>query len=148
MTLLCVVLSVHGLLHAQDPLAAAKERKQPKPYLFSSLPDRFEVTASELNRLFSTGIDSNVAVQLSTQLKLEGILVEKNQHTPGSVSINMRVRNHDNALLNATIRLQADNSTSIQGRIIHPKYGDVLELYKEKDRYYIKKVSQRLYMPE
>jgi len=51
-------------------------------------------------------------------------------------------------LFNLTMRFLADNSTTIQGRIIHPKYSDVLELYKEKDRYYLKKVSQRLYMTD
>jgi hypothetical protein len=147
MTLLCVVLAAHGILYAQTPLSATKE-KQPKPYLFSSLPDSFEVSSAELTRLFSPEINSNVSVQLSAQFKIEGIVVDKNQHTPGSVSINIRIRNYDNALFNATLRLQADNSTSIQGRILHPRYGDVLELYKQNNKYFIRKISQRLYMPE
>jgi hypothetical protein len=46
------------------------------------------------------------------------------------------------------VRLMADNSSNVQGRIIHPRYRDLLILYKVKDRYFIKKSSQELFMPE
>ena len=147
-TLLCVVFILYGQIHAQEPLAALREKKLSKPSLFTSIPNPLEVAAPELHLLLSGELNEKISAQLSSQFLIEGIVVDKNQHTPGSLSMNIRLRNYDNALFNLTIRFLADNSTSIQGRIIHPKYGDVLELFKENDRYYFKKISQRLYMPD
>lgn len=147
-TLLCVVFILHGQIHAQEPLAALREKKLSKPSLFTSLPTRLEVAAPELHQILSTELNEKITAQLSRQFIIEGRVVDKSQHTPGSLSMNIRLHNYDNALFNLTIRFLADNSTSIQGRIIHPKYGDVLELYKENDHYYFRKISQRLYMPD
>jgi hypothetical protein len=146
--LLCSVLLVHAQLHAQEPLSALKEKKLSKPSLFTSVPEQLEVASTELHRILSSDVNEKISAQLSGQFQLVGVVVDKNQHTPGSLSMNIRVQNYDNALFNLTIRFLADNSTAIQGRIIHPKYGDVLELYKEGDRYYLKKIAQRLYMTD
>jgi hypothetical protein len=146
--LLCVVLIAHGYTNAQEPFSALGEKKVSKPLLFTSLPDQMEVASDELNRILSSSINQNFTAQLSGRLEIEGTLVDKNQHTPGTVSMNIRVHNYDNALFNLSVRLLADNSTAIKGRIIHPKYGDVLELYKLNDKYYFKKILQRLYMPD
>lgn len=144
--LLCVVL--HAGIYAQEPLSVPVEKKQPKPLLFASLPQQFEVSSAELHRILAGNLNEKISAQLSSQFEVVGLVVDKNQHTPGTLTLNIRLENYRNALFNLTIRLLADNSTGIQGRVIHPRYGDVLELYKEKDRYYIKKVSQRLFMPD
>jgi hypothetical protein len=146
--LLCVVLIVHGQICAQEPLAALREKKLSKPSLFTSVPEQLEVATAELHRILSSNVNEKISAQLSGQFQLVGVVVDKNQHTPGTVTMNIKVQNYDNALFNLTISFLADNSTSIRGRIIHPKYGDVLELYKESDRYYLKKISQRLYMTD
>lgn len=146
--LLCVFLIVHDRIQAQEPLAALREKKLSKPSLFTSVPEQLEVASAELHRILSSGVNEKISAQLSSQFQLVGVIVDKNQHTPGSLTMNVRVQNYDNALFNITIRFLADNSTNIQGRIIHPKYGDVLELYKQNDRYYLKKISQRLYMTD
>jgi hypothetical protein len=143
-----VFLIVHDRIQAQEPLAALREKKLSKPSLFTSVPEQLEVASAELHRILSSGVNEKISAQLSSQFQLVGVIVDKNQHTPGSLTMNVRVQNYDNALFNITIRFLADNSTNIQGRIIHPKYGDVLELYKQNDRYYLKKISQRLYMTD
>lgn len=148
LVLLCVVLMLHGTFYAQRPLDAVLEKKQTKPLLFASLPDHFEVNSPELLKLVSTDTNRQIAVQLSGQFYIEGSIVEKNMQTPGTVSINIRLHNYQNALFNISISLLADNSTSIQGRILHPKYNDILILFKDKEKYYFKKISQQLYMPE
>jgi hypothetical protein len=146
--LLCVVLFVSDQLYAQEPLAALREKKLSKPSLFTSIPEQLEVASSELHRILSSDVNEKIFAQLSSQFKVVGLVVDKNQRTPGSLTMNIRLENYDNALFNLTIRFLADNSTAIQGRIIHPKYNDVLELYKEKDGYFLKKISQRLYMTD
>jgi hypothetical protein len=143
-----VFLIVHDRIQAQEPLAALREKKLSKPSLFTSVPEQLEVASAELHRILSSGVNEKIFAQLSSQFHLVGVIVDKNQHAPGSLTMNVRVQNYDNALFNITIRFLADNSTNIQGRIIHPKYGDVLELYKQNDRYYLKKISQRLYMTD
>lgn len=146
--LLCVVFMVHGKLYAQEPPLALTQKKMPKPFLFTSLPEQMEVGSIELHHILSSDVHEKISAQLSRQFRVEGVVVDKNQHTPGSLSMNIKLENYDNALFNLTISFQADNSTAIRGRIIHPKYGDVLELYKEKDKYYLKKILQRLYMTD
>jgi len=148
LTLLLAAFILHGQIHAQEPLATLREKKLSKPFLFSSLPEQMEVASTELYRILDGDVNAKITAQLSGQFELIGTVVDKNQHTPGSMSMNIRLHNYDNALFNLTIRFLADNSASIQGRIIHPKYGDVLELYKVNDQYYFKKISQRLYMPD
>lgn len=148
MTMLCVVFILQCRMFAQEPLSAFTEKKQSKPFLFASLPDQFEVASTELHKFFSGNVNEKITAQLSSQFVVVGTLVDKNQHTPGSLSVNIRLSNYDNALFNLTLRLLADNSASIQGRIIHPQYADVLVLYKNGDKYSIRKDLQRLYMPE
>jgi hypothetical protein len=135
-------------MYAQEPLTALREKKLSKPSLFTSVPEQLEVASSELHRILSSDVNERISAQLSSQLQLVGVVVDKNQHTAGSLTVNIRLKNYDNALFNLTIRFLADNSTSMQGRIIHPKYGDVLELYKQGDRYYLRKILQRLYMTD
>ena len=119
-----------------------------KPLLFSNLPEVFEVDKSELQKVFDKNLHENVRLQLSPTLYIDGRIVDKTQHNPGSLTVNIRVANYANALFNVTLRLLADNSTAMQGRILHPRYGDVLQLYKEQEKYFIKKNSQALVMPE
>jgi len=139
---------LHGQLYAQESPLPFYKPLQAKPLLFASLPDQFACNTSELQKILSGEINQRISVQLSGQLTLIGIIVDKNQQNPGNFSVNVRLENYHNALFNISARLLADNSLSMQGRVIHPQYGDVLILYKEKDKYYFKKQSQRLYMPE
>jgi hypothetical protein len=145
---MCVVLMLHGQLYAQESPLPVYQPPVAKPLLFASLPDQFACNMSELQKILSGEINQRISVQLSGQLALKGIIVDKNQQNPGNFSVNVRLENYHNALFNISARLLADNSLSMQGRVIHPKYGDVLILYKEKDKYYFKKQLQRLYMPE
>jgi hypothetical protein len=147
-SLLVVVLLLHGYLQAQEPEKVISGKKETRPSLFTSLPDSFDVDKSQLQKIFSANVNDQVSLQLSKQFKIEGTIVGKNQHTPGSLSINVRLSNYKNALLNITLRLMADNSTRMQGRILHPRYNDILTIDKDKDRYFIKKSSSQLYMPE
>ena len=145
---LCVALLLHGALYAQEPRLSVAPTKEQKPLLFSSLPDSFEVDQSALQKIFAAEKNDALKLQLSSQFFVDGIVVDKNQHTPGSMTVNIRLYNYSNALFNITLRLLADNSTNIQGRILHPKYGDILQLYKNRETYLIKKSSRALYMPE
>jgi hypothetical protein len=142
-----VTLLLHGYTYAQQP-PAFNQQKEKKAELFAALPDSFEVDKSELQKIFTANVDSPVQLKLSNQLTLEGTVLSKQQNNIASVSTNVRIKNYKNALFNITLQLAADNSSNVRGRIFHPRYRDVLILYKVKDRYFIKKSSQELFMPE
>lgn len=144
--MLCVAMMLYGSLQAQEPPVSVE--KQAKPTLFSALPDSFEVDRSVLQQLFSKEVNELISLQLSSQFIIEGRVVDKNQHNAGSISVNIRLSNYHNALFNISMNLLADNSAGMRGRILHPRYGDVLVLYKEKEKYFFKRNSQQLYMPE
>lgn len=145
---LCVVLVCTFSVYSQEPEVALSVSKKAKPFLFAQLPEQFECSYAELQKLLSTGIDESFSLQLSSHFLIKGKIVDKTQQNSGSISINARLSNYSNALFNISISLLADNSSNIQGRIIHPRFNDVLILYKEKDKYLFKKQLQSLYMPE
>ena len=145
---MCVILLLHGYIHAQESPLPVFQPKAGKPLLFASLPDRFDVSIDALKKILSGEINEQINVQLSGQFQISGKIVDKSHQNPGTFSVNVRLENYHNALLNISAKLLADNSLNIQGRIIHPKYGDVLILTKEKDKYFFKKQLQKLFMPE
>ena len=146
--LLCVgLLVLHGSLCAQKPLVKGLQQKE-KPFLFTALPDRFDCNATELHKIINAAPGEPISAQLSDQFHVTGKVIYKKQTQPGVISINARLTNYHDALFNISISVLANNTTNIQGRIIHPNYGDVIILAREKDRYYFKKILQRLYMTE
>ena len=146
--MLCVVLLLHGTSYAQEPLIDLARSKEAKPLLFGNLPEEFVISLPALQSLFTGNLNEQINAQLSDQLSIKGKIINQSQPVPGTFSVNIRLENYHNALFNITARLQADNSFYMQGRILHPKYGDVLELVKNKDKYLFKKNSQRLIMPD
>lgn len=146
--LLCLLSLQYATLWAQEPPLAFHQNKADKPLLFSALPEKFNCVTAEITKIFSFAVNETFSLQLSDQFLLKGKIVNKIQPTPGTISINIQAQNYDNALFNISIRFLATNSISVRGRILHPRYGDVLILTKENDNYYFKKTEQRLYMPE
>ena len=146
--MLCVVLLLHGILHAQEPLIKLAPSKEARPFLFGNLPEEFEISLPALQNLFSSTLNEQINTQLSDQLLIKGKIINQSQPVPGTFSINIRLENYHNALFNVTARLMPNNSFYMQGRILHPKYGDVLVLVKNKDRYLFKKNAKRFIMPD
>ena len=146
--MLCAALVLQYVSYAQLPPIGDLKAKAAKPLLFSSLPDSFEVDKHQLQKIFTANVNDDIYLQLSSQFLVIGQVVDKRQHTPGTVSVNIRVTNYANALFNLTVRLLADNSSTIRGRVLHPKFGDVLILERDADTYYIKKKSQALLLPD
>lgn len=145
---LCMLLLAQVHLHAQKLPPALNHPKVNKPLLFTGLPENFECGAADLEKLFGLAVNEQFSIQLSSQFLLKGKIVAKNQQNAGTFSVNVRAENYDNALLNLSVRLLADNNLTIQGRMIHPRYGDVLVLSRDKNKYIFRKQSQKLFMPE
>ena len=137
-----------AMVRAQQSRLPFHQDKTDKPLLFAALPEKFECDAAAITRLFSLGINERFSAPLSGLFLLEGRVIDKTQHNGGTISINIRLQNYDNALFNLALRLQANNTASIQGRILHPRYGDALILTQKNNAFFLHKRDQRLVMPE
>ena len=119
-----------------------------KPLLFAQFPDRIECSVSDLQKIFASAIAEDISLGCGKTLVFTGKVVDKVQKTSRIISLNIKLTNYDNALLNISFLKQPDNSQKIIGRIIHPGHGDVLVLTEENKRYYFIKQSQRFFMAE
>ena len=119
-----------------------------KPLLFGQLPDKIECNLTDLQKIFASAIAEDISLGCGKKLAFTGTVVDKVYKTPRIISLNIKLSNYDNALLNISFLKQSDNSQKIIGRIIHPGHGDVLVLTEENKRYYFIKQSQRFFMAE
>ena len=81
-------------------------------------------------------------------MKLEGTVLAKVAVTPEQLSINIRCTNFQDALLNISRITEADGSFSYIGRIVSPRHGDVLLLWKQNGQYSFIRQKQLLTMVE
>lgn len=145
--LLCVAL-LQGQVYGQGTLDAITQPKAAKPLLFAGLPDSFVCQLPALLQILSANVNDSMFTQVSNQFHLRGTVIEKIHRKAGVYSVNFRVHNYENALFNLSFQPLADNSILIRGRILHPKYGDLLMLERKGEQYFFKKKPTRLYMPE
>jgi hypothetical protein len=119
-----------------------------KPALFNQLPEKFICPAAALQNIFSASINNRFSTDLSSQLHIDGIVLDKVAVTPQQLSINIRCTNFQNALLNISRITQQDGSFKYAGRIVSPSHGDVLLLWEENGQYSFIKQKQLLSMVE
>jgi hypothetical protein len=140
---ICILLSFSGT--AQVPV---NQHPVEKPALFAALPGKFSCSINALQSLFGSAANGRVNLQLSNQLQLNGIVLEKVAVSNQQVSINIRCNNYQNALLNIS-RITLDNGNyKYVGRLVSPAHGDVLLLWEDKGQYYFIKQKQLLSMVE
>jgi hypothetical protein len=132
---------------AQEPIAV-RQTLLNKPLVFSRLPERSACNSAELQKVFYNKKTDSISLKLSAQLTFEGEVIEKVQHTPGSLSINVRSVNYPGSILNITFTSRPGKSPKITGRIFNPQSGDVLLLTEEKDQYFLLKQPQQFFMTE
>ena len=132
------IAQVEPPLHQQIP---------DKPFLFSSLPDKFECNLTELQTLFAGNVTSRTNMKLNADFHPQCIVSGIFKKNATLTSINMKLPEYDDALF--TVSLISDqNGSRYVGRILNSKYGDVLMLEKEKGKYYFVKQQQRFMMVE
>ena len=143
-----VAVLLHGFTYAQNPHSFNLQKAE-KPSLFDNLPARFLCDESELIKLINAGLGVEINSQLSSQFSIQGEIIDKDQPNGTTLTANIRLKNYKNALFSCSVRFLADNTFMFRGRILHPRYGDVLMLSKERDgNYYFTKKPQKLIMPD
>lgn len=142
---LVVSLCVSTALFAQDPLI--KQHIPDKPLLFAALPEKFECTLPELEKISTSRTSSKISLQFG-RFTFAGEIVDRVQRSEHVESINIRSTNYPGALFNIAIITQPGQTKKISGRIIHPQSGDVLVLVEENNKYFLRKQPQKFFMTE
>jgi hypothetical protein len=141
----CMLFALNSNCQQTPPL---NQHPVEKPSLFNQLPARITCPPAALQNIFSTSVGSNIIVAISSDMKLEGTVLAKVAVTPEQLSINIRCTNFQDALLNISRITEADGSFSYIGRIVSPRHGDVLLLWKQNGQYSFIRQKQLLTMVE
>jgi len=123
-----------------------------KPALFAQLPNKFSCSPATIINLFSVKLNGLHTDLLSADLAegfhIEGIVLTRVAISPQQYNINIRCTNYQNALLNICRITLADGTVKYTGRLVHPDYGDLLQLQEENGQYSFIKQKKLLTMVE
>ncbi len=133
---------------AQLPYQPLQAPQEAKPNLFDHLPQKMHCNEAAFNDFFSKKINEKINTQLSAELHINGEVISTRQPVPGTFLVNVRMFNYHNAIITVTAKLQANNSFYFHARALHPNFGDVLILTREKDKYFFIKSPQTMLMPD
>lgn len=134
---------------AQETQAVAVKQHIPdKPLLFAKTPDKLECDPGQLQQIFAAAIHDTITVRFSRHFTFKGIVSEKVQQSTELLSVNVQSLNFPGALLNISLLTLPHTTQQIRGRIIHPQRGDVLQLTRENDKYFLVKRSQKFFLAE
>ena len=118
-----------------------------KPFLFSNLPNKFECNQEVLQKLFNLSVNQKFTITLADTFRFEGEMSGKYIRNKYLTSINILLRNYDGALFNVS-RILETKGITYTGRILNTNNGDVLQLIKEKEKYFFVKQERRFVMVE
>ena len=145
-TVAVLACSIFNLsLAAQPPL---HQVLPVRPLLFNHLPQKTILAPSLFEQLFSADAGQNIHIPLGEGKFLDGIVKEKTLRNKYVTSLTIECTNYDGALLTFS-RISAGNApVTYSGRVVNIRYGDVLLLTQENNRYYLTKQKQSLVLVE
>lgn len=118
------------------------------PAVFQSFPNSFEVDAWQLLKAFSAAINDTVTIKLNRQYTFTGVVIDKVQHSPTLLTLNIRSLQFEGALMHMSYNSSTEVEQSIQARILHPKKGDMMILSQENNKYVFRKEEQQFILAE
>jgi hypothetical protein len=118
-----------------------------KPSLFASLPDSFECSTYQLEKIFAVTPPQKISVRLNTLFEIDGVVAEKFERSNHFTTINVKLNNYADALFNIS-RIEDKEGLSYIGRIVSINHSDLLLLRKEKGKYFFIRQKQEFYMVE
>ena len=142
--LLCVSFSFST--YAQEPRQTNSGSQ--RPLQFATLPPKSICNRAELEKTISLARFDHISLQLTDNFHIAGDVIDRVQSSPGIHTVNIRLSNAGNVLLNITIIDQPNNSRKITGRIIHPKNSEAIVIAEENGKYYITKHKMEFFMVE
>ena len=118
-----------------------------RPSLFASLPEKFECSTDQLEKIFSLSPSQKISLKLNSGFTIEGVLAEKFERSSHFTTINIKLSNYSGALFNLS-RSEDKSGISYIGRIVSFKHSDALLLKKENGKYFFLRQKQELLMVE
>jgi hypothetical protein len=136
-----------ALLGVSSLFASAQEQRLPinqpdynKPRLFSDLPQKMNVTTSDLESLFGLSVGTPVMAKLSKSFPFKGTIVSKSGTTGSQVqSVVIRSTTRQGAILTLSKIANTDGSFVYRGRVLSRESIDAYEIVKENDEYVLEK---------
>lgn len=139
---ICVLLMISGItVNAQNRIPL-NEPDLNKPKLFSNLPEKISVNASELETYFTTQVGANTQLSLASDAnqKFEGNLVSRSERSVDGVQTAIiRSSNYNGSRMTVTKRLNDDGTVTYLGRIISFQHGDLYELQNLQGQWFLVK---------
>jgi hypothetical protein len=143
--LLVVCVVAFQSINAQQP-AIAKPGVA-KTLSLTQLPQKLECTFPALQKFAAFRKSETVSLPVG-DFQFTGQVVDKVQHAPGVVSMNIRSSNIPGAIFTVSVITEANNTQKLVGRIINPQSDEVLVLTEENNRYFLVKQPRSLFMTE
>lgn len=139
---MCVLLLISGItVNAQNRIPL-NEPDLNKPKLFSNLPEKISVNASELETFFIAQVGTNTQLSLASDAnqKFEGNLVSRSDRSADGIQTAIiGSSNYNGARMTVTKRQNEDGTVSYLGRIISFQHGDLYELQNLQGQWFLVK---------
>lgn len=111
-----------------------------KPKLFEDLPQKMNLTISDMQSLFDLSVGTSVMAKLTKNFHFKGTIVSKSGNAETSVrSVVIKSTTRQGAVLTFTRITNEDGSLIYRGRIISKESIDAYEIVKENDQYILEK---------
>jgi len=140
-------VALFALLGLSSLFASAQEERIPinepdynKPRLFSDLPEKMNVTISDMESLFDLPLGTPVMAKLSKSFPFKGTIVSKSGTTGSSLqSVVIRSTTRQGAVFTLSKIASPDGNFIYRGRIVSRESIDAYEIVKENDQYVLEK---------
>jgi len=111
-----------------------------KPKLFEDLPQKMNLTISDMESLFDLSVGTPVMAKLTKSFQFKGTIVSKSGDAGSQVrSVVISSTTRKGAVLTFTKIMSDDGSFFYRGRIISRESIDAYEIVKENDQYVLEK---------
>jgi hypothetical protein len=127
---------------AQENLPRINEPDYNKPKLFDDLPQKMNLTISDMESLFDLSVGTPVLAKLTNNFHFKGTIVSKSGNAETavrSVVIKSTTNTRQNAVLTFTKISNGEGGYTYRGRIISKESIDAYEIIKENGQYILQK---------
>ena len=138
---ICALFSLNYFYsQAQEQLPPINQPNYNKPKLFDDLPQKMNLTISDMESLFDFSVGTSVMAKLTKSFQFKGTIVSKSGSAESSVrSVIIKSFTRQGAVLTFTRITNQDGSFVYRGRIVSKESIDAYEIVKENDQYVLQK---------
>jgi len=138
-----VITALFGLSYFYSGAQEKLPVNQPnfnKPKLFEDLPQKMNLTISDMESLFDFSVGTPVIAKLTKNFHVKGTIVSKSGDVKSAVrSVVINSTTRKGAVLTFTKIMNPDGNTIYRGRIISSESIDAYDIVKENGEYVLQK---------